>query len=139
MRRTALGLYALICSLILTLFGWRATAVGDPHLFNRAGATVAAVSALFVLMQVAIENSEGNAAAGQKQLLSKLRREVASESEKIPQAAQRILRTELESLEKILQRARIEMAVVVGLFASLGEVIHGWGDLFIEAISAAGH
>ena len=132
MRRIALGGYSIACATLLVVLGWSAVLHHDRHLFGRAGATVAAISAFFVFMQVIIENSEGSDASRQRQQIAGLKREIEQQAAKSPQAALHILEAELVRLERVVQRAKMEIALVVGLFASIGEMIHGWGDLLIS-------
>jgi hypothetical protein len=101
-----------------------AVSVGDGHLFQRLGAALAALAALFVIAQVKIEQSleDKMAAMGGEHRTAH-----------VPSAPFQSLRARLlqatrsGNLESV-RRSRMKVVVAVTIMACAGELIHGFGD-----------
>jgi hypothetical protein len=127
-------LYAGICLIIIVAASVVALESRDFHLMNRAGASVAAVSALFVIVQVYLEFSDSSNVTNQRQRIIELRTSILNQAATQPQAAQAILSAELHRLEKELLHRRLRVAAIVSAFAFVGEALHGWGDVLFECL-----
>jgi hypothetical protein len=132
MSRFGIYVYASICIAIIGAFAILAKVRCDFHLMNRAGATVAAITALAVTLQVYLEFVDSSSLSGKRQQIIRQRAALEDKAEMQPQAVNAIIAAELAKLERELLHRRLLIAGIVSFFAFVGEALHGWGDLLLE-------
>lgn len=112
--------------LFLGAFFYWAVHEGDPHLFSRGGALLAAVGALCVVYQVRREV-----------LYERKAREIDRIRGLSGNSAAEELR--LKALATVLENMhgrRLGLVLGIAIVVFLGELVHGWGDLVIVQIGA---
>jgi hypothetical protein len=97
---------------------------GDPHWMNRAGAAIVATEALIAIAEFL-----------RRERLDKVRHTTSMSrgrgtgGEELEFDASRVLHI----LEDEIRRAELHVLVIAMLLAMIGEVLHGFGDLLLEA------
>jgi len=116
----------------LTAFGvLMSFGTGDPHWLSRAGALIAAVAAGAIIVQIVIEiHLEGKRSALEDRVHN-----LQDEAQATPldDLASRLSAKRLEVHSGRLSRERLIVAAYVVGAAMVGEVLHGFGDLWMCA------
>lgn len=97
------------------------------HLLNRSGALLCALGAAMVIYQVTIEERIATREAEERSAFDLL-------SPQNKDLAERIIASRNAKMRQ--RRWRIVMLIAFVVFS--GEMLHGWGDLFMQAIGCAG-
>jgi len=129
--RERIGLFGSVAVAIAIAAGSIAVAVWrcEPHWVNRGGAAIVAIQAIAAIAEYA-----------RRERLRSLRleeivtweTELGSETETSRRAITSLLQSEIGKSE------RQALGIVLGL-AAVGEILHGFGDLFLETVSAYLH
>jgi hypothetical protein len=109
-------------------------AQGQPEDLRRAGSTISAISALFVVWQVWMEiRFQRDATTGAGPDLSSWDSLSPIEQRALVMASQ-------QAAEKAKARLieRMKLVVSVALWASVGEILHGFGDIIAGNLSFSG-
>ena len=122
-----MSLAAVINIAILITFWIISYAVGDPHLFQRSGALVAAVAALLVILQLVDELQFEE----QRKVLEHDRMKAGLPVAGTPDVEFRVRQKIYRSRVSALARRRIGTAFLASVCACLGELVHGYGDLLV--------
>ena len=108
----------------------------DSHWMNRAGALVSAIAGCAILWQVAFEVGLDSEA----RLLPTIANSSESKSALPMSDLGRTLEANrLEERHHELHRARIRVSRSVIVFAVIGELLHGFGDLGYQILASASH
>ena len=125
--------FFLEAALIDIGFAW-AVAWCDPHLFNRIGALITACAAGLIVWQIGLEMTlEAQRHAGVAQADNR-----AGLSPIMARAMARATAKMWARNERQYRSTRLRVAAFVAVNAVLGEMLHGFGDLFVLAVRACG-
>jgi hypothetical protein len=102
----------------------------DPHLANRMGASLSAIGALMIILQVQREVrfeafNKGDEAAAQRGQFASSDRSLI-ENTRIRRATER-------------HHQRMRIIVFIAIMVFVGEVLHGWADFIFVKIVGGGH
>jgi hypothetical protein len=138
-RRSAFAWqYFAIGALILVALGVATSwLTGDPHYLPRFGAVVVAVGAVLVVVQIQFD------IAIEREYQSIVRK-IEDDDEPPPSPAIEALAERLKENSKAMaheevKKSRTSAAVIVATITGCGELVHGWGDLFMHRIHALFH
>ena len=105
----------------------------DTQWLNRGGSLVAALAAVAVYFQI---HREINLEAERQRLEASTRAqlEAAEHATPLAQAAQRLEAQRRERQRKALTAERVRIGLAVAVCAFIGECLHGFGDVILEAV-----
>lgn len=116
---------------LLALIGGAIGAIisGDPHWMNRSGALIASFCALWVIYLLVVDINLGDA-----------RSEVAGhesqrDADPITDTAKKLARAQNIREISYAKVLRLRLALMNGVAGSIGELVHGFGDLAYPAVS----
>jgi hypothetical protein len=110
--------------------GWLSVVRGDPQWLNRSGALVAGIAAAGVLLQIRAEMQVET----EKEHLARKMNSIgqdATVTTPLDELEMRLTLNRLEREKAQLARRRLAVAAFVVSGAMLGELLHGFGDLFM--------
>jgi hypothetical protein len=122
-----MSLAAVVNIAILITFWIFSYALGNPHLFQRSGALVAALAALLVILQLVDELQFEE----QRKVLEQDRMKSGIPVAGTPDVEFRVRQKIYRSQVGALARRRIGTAFLAAICAVLGELVHGYGDLLV--------
>jgi len=110
--------------------GWLSVVRGDPQWLNRSGALVAGIAAAGVLLQI---RAEMQVETEKEHLATKMNSisQDATVTTPLDELEMRLTLNRLEREKAQLARRRLAVAAFVVSGAMLGELLHGFGDLFM--------
>jgi hypothetical protein len=119
----------------MTLLGGAAIAahLRSPGAFERTGAVIVAITGFFVVGQVLHE-------IRMERLLAELVEDDTTGVAELPalsKLAARIQGNTDRRRASAIRRARLTLVVLIALWLSVGEIVHGFGDVIFEAAAAA--
>jgi len=104
---------------------------GNPHLFQRSGALVAALGAIIVVLQlldeIKFEEERSKMLAIAEQETKNISSQLVGSQEVESRLRQRVYRSRAE----VLRQRRIGTAVAASVCVFFGELVHGYGDLMV--------
>ena len=122
---------------ILAIFWLIAYATGEPHLFQRSGALVAAFGAILVIIQLL---DEIKFEEQRSRILGLAEQEMETNTTQLigsEEVESRLRQKAYRSRADALRRRRISTAVAAAVCVFFGEVVHGYGDLMVPTSISA--
>lgn len=129
MTRTQVAFFVGFLLLYLIFTAWSGYYFDDFHIANRMGATLSAIGALLIVVQVRRE----------VQLEQSARADAEFRTQRLQTADDALVRSLMlkREEERYLQRMRIIFCIAILIF--VGEILHGWGEIILERIIPSGH
>jgi ABC-type nickel/cobalt efflux system permease component RcnA len=119
---------------ILVVGGATSEALHSPHAFERTGAVITAVTGLFVVIQVLDELRMEQLLAHAAEGVS----EPGTDAPALTRLAARIQQNADQRRASAVRQARLTLVVLIAAWLSLGEIVHGFGDIAFDAVNGRG-
>lgn len=118
---------AILLSIVLG--AWASKRLNDPRWLERSGSVIAAMAAAAVFFQILTELKIED----ERSTLSRQEQEAEEVEGASPLGAlqARLIRRRMQMLQDGLVRARLHVAAFVVVGATLGELLHGFGELIV--------
>jgi hypothetical protein len=119
---------SLVATIVIGTTSWASYALNEPHWLQRGGALLAALAAMLAIFEALLERNIDNHSVKSLPAL----RKSSLFGRSAVELANRIVQTRFRSRQEALSRRKLAVVFFNAMLAVLGEILHGFGDLFVE-------